>query len=1673
VARNPPGQRLGAQSPSEPFPAARKPTIIAIMPTPDERDMAWLWSRPFWLASTLLLAAFGVWLGLALRGPIAGHPGVVAVVGLEGSQRALPGSVARYRVHARDLVTGGPLANETAKVELRSYAPGRDAKLPLVEGKTDATGQWLAEVKLPDPMPEGLRWISATLPGHPEAWRAEIELIGGTSSSTFLSSDKPWYQPGQTIHLRSLTLADDGNPVAGETVTFEAKTEDGTKVFSETKKTSAHGIASADFVLADEVKLGRYRVEVRGRRVLGDLSVDVKRYALPKGKVSLELDPSSDVDAKTLSGRVSAVWSFGKPLVKAGVTLHFGTTSSAAVFSGKTDDKGSLRFQVPRGGSPLLARVSVEGGTPFEAQLEVPRAKAKPQMEVFVENGEPVLGVENEVFVVTSDAAGNPLATQVGIEPHGGVLQTNERGIGSVRLMMTPEALPWTFNLDTLRDSVQATLSVRRYHGNPELLLRTAHPTLPAGQTVPVRVLASPELDGEVLLGLWKGAQLTAVASGTLVNGAAEIPLVVPARTNGLVRLEATRFTASGPKVGRRMLLVEGASLALKAQLDRPRHAPGETAVIDLSVTGPGGRPTRAALGLSAVDEAFFALADVRPDLEQRFFTIDRALRDPERTSIGSRSQEYRLHPSATRVAPETSGTLDGTPALDDVRNVALAVVSARRALSTQRDMDWDRRRIPWATSRRAERLGGIASLTALALAALALLGFLVYGVKRIREPAFVDAQAVDQERWMVATSGLFVALAVGLLVPWVAALSVITVRDSRVSKEQVVGAVWLLGALAAATWQAHVIRRTGDTAVGRACPGLRRALWLLPTAYFFAELSIAAAVAGNGQWERRLLVDTGRHIALVLVVLTLYQLAFGALSVVRQSAVSTTTRRRRLWLFASRPVFVGLPLTLLALGYFTYRDVKRTPDEDFDEYIEDSYDTADSREGGTGTRAKGEEGSMGNPNRRYAVKGPAENAPSARPLRVRSYFPETLLWMPEIVTDLSGNARVEVPLADSITQYRLSVSAVSDQGLLGSLSLPLEVFQDFFVDVTVPATLTQGDEVTLPVTVFNYLEQPETVKLELEAPGFSTRGAREQTVVLGPRETRGTSFAVTAKLAGQQLVRVKASGTKLADALERKILVHPNGMPVEQLENGLLSQTTRLTTRIPENAIAGGSELTLKVYGGILSQLAESLDGVLARPHGCFEQTSSTTYPNVLVLDFLKRSGSSSPEIERRARAYIDEGYQRLLTFEVSGGGFDWFGRGPANVLLSAYGLLELSDMAKVRPVDEEVLERTRTFLYSKQRSDGTWEYPRHAVYSALSTSSDELATAYVAWALARAGERDPRLDRALARVEQHLTAAGDYELAIAGNALAAAGRKQPALTAATRLAKSARREPGRASWTSEQDGMFYGYGASLGVELTALASHLLSVLDVEPELRKEARAHLVARRESSGAWATTSATVAALRALLDDVPHLGTADQKVSIRVNDVPAGNVIVSKGKRDVYQLVSLSEKLQTGENVIALDGPKNADIAFQLVTLHHVPWTSAARSGGGQTLALQVGYSPTSVSVGKVVDCSVEVAWSRDRPAAMPLVEVGVPPGFEVETEDLEALRAKREIERYSLGPNRVTLYLFSLVKDAPKRFTFRLRAVLPVRAVAPAAKAYAYYEPEVSVRARPFLLTAR
>jgi hypothetical protein len=125
------------------------------------------------------------------------------------------------------------------------------------------------------------------------------------------------------------------------------------------------------------------------------------------------------------------------------------------------------------------------------------------------------------------------------------------------------------------------------------------------------------------------------------------------------------------------------------------------------------------------------------------------------------------------------------------------------------------------------------------------------------------------------------------------------------------------------------------------------------------------------------------------------------------------------------------------------------------------------------------------------------------------------------------------------------------------------------------------------------------------------------------------------------------------------------------------------------------------------VATLVSGMDGLLREPSGCFEQTSSTNYPNVMVLDYLRTNDVADPALVERASGMLDRGYKKLVGFETAQKGYEWFGQAPAHEALTAYGLVQFTDMKRITGVgDDEMMARTAKYL--ETRRDGQGGYLR-----------------------------------------------------------------------------------------------------------------------------------------------------------------------------------------------------------------------------------------------------------------------------------------------------------------------------------------------------------------------------
>ena len=696
---------------------------------------------------------------------------------------------------------------------------------------------------------------------------------------------------------------------------------------------------------------------------------------------------------------------------------------------------------------------------------------------------------------------------------------------------------------------------------------------------------------------------------------------------------------------------------------------------------------------------------------------------------------------------------------------------------------------------------------------------------------------------------------------------------------------------------------------------------------------------------------------------------------------------------------------------------------------------------------------------------------------RLRQYFPETLYWVPELETDGEGRAQIELPMADSITTWRVSVVASDQAGNLGSGQGSIRVFQEFFVEPDLPRFLTVGDEIDIPVALYNYLDTPQTIELEVKpAPWFELRGDATQSVDLAANEVRAAYIPIRVIEFGAQEFQVTAIGSEASDAIVRAVEVVPNGRPQAEVINGQLEAAHTFAISVPRNAVPGTGRVNIKFYPGIVSQAIDGLAGMLHEPYGCFEQTSSVNYPNVLVLDYLRATNQQSPAIELQAEFYINAGYQRLLTFEVPGspGGFSLFGSPPPETMLTAYGLMQFADMAKVHFVDPALLERTVQFLIERQQSNGAWNPQGMAVHVPDDENAGDVATtAYMVWALADAGYADnTAVAKAMTFIADNLVPSetDSYVLAMASNAFAAAG--EPNNEYLDELAERGIHDEAESlRWSSSVTTWLRSYGPIVDIETTAMVAMAFLRSGQHLDLAEQAIRFITANRSEIGGYGSTQATVMALKALLLAAQVGGEGGSAtVTVSLGGTREQSLTIDESNSDVVQQITFDDiGSNPSELVITMEGDRS--VQYQVSTEYYQPWPGPSSTPttppAPQGVRIDVAYDRTELTVNDIVQVSAEVELLSAGTVGTLLIDLGIPPGFTVLTADLDALVDEGFVERYELTGRQIILYLADVSSGQVYELAYRLQARFPIRAQTPSSVAYDYYTPGQSATEPP------
>ena len=325
-------------------------------------------------------------------------------------------------------------------------------------------------------------------------------------------------------------------------------------------------------------------------------------------------------------------------------------------------------------------------------------------------------------------------------------------------------------------------------------------------------------------------------------------------------------------------------------------------------------------------------------------------------------------------------------------------------------------------------------------------------------------------------------------------------------------------------------------------------------------------------------------------------------------------------------------------------------------------------------------------------------------------------LFSGPVTLNAQGEADIPLDLPDFNGTLRLMAVAFTADNY-GSTDTEMVVAAPIVAELNTPRFITPGDQaaIALDLTNLSGAEQKISIKLEALDPLAITDGVR--TVTLKDKQRTTLRFnATTTGSYGLGLMRLTIDGQGGAKPVH---IVRESVLQVQPAYAGE-RQVRRLRLNPGETNVAQASWVSSYYPDSALVSLTVSnrppfnvnrlVEGLLAYPYGCAEQTISRALPWVLIDDAVAKQFGLKPHSQVERAAQVSGAIGRLSGMRNAVGSYNlWSGSSSRDVWLTAYAVGFLQDARDQGfEVPDATLDRSRQWLLEQvqqtSNSFGTW---------------------------------------------------------------------------------------------------------------------------------------------------------------------------------------------------------------------------------------------------------------------------------------------------------------------------------------------------------------------------------
>ena len=670
---------------------------------------------------------------------------------------------------------------------------------------------------------------------------------------------------------------------------------------------------------------------------------------------------------------------------------------------------------------------------------------------------------------------------------------------------------------------------------------------------------------------------------------------------------------------------------------------------------------------------------------------------------------------------------------------------------------------------------------------------------------------------------------------------------------------------------------------------------------------------------------------------------------------------------------------------------------------------------------------------------------------KIRNDFRTTLYWSNTVETDKNGKAEFEFPNADATTNYTITVAGFSEGGDIGLNTTDYFVQMPFELQTKIPNSVLTGDRLIIPLTLVNNTSEAISGRLNINVPRhFESLNIIDDRVKLKPKEVKviKLEYLIGSDVADGNLY-FEFNSKDFKDAFTTTIQTITSGYPVNKVMAN--NQKYGDFEFDISDAIPGTANIQLTVHPNVISDLVTGIERMFRQPNGCFEQVSSSNYPNLLALNYLRNTNFRNQKVEAQAERYLEIGYQKMISYEVDGGGFDWWGKAPAHEGLTAYGLMQLVDMSAVFDVDEQLISRTAKWLLSRRDNEGGWIRKQHALHTWV--GEDLVFNNYIIWGLAEAGYGKDILKEINANYQPTIQSENPYIMALMANTLLIIedDRAEELMDALLKMQHE------KGFWNGINRSITGSGGTGLDIETTALVALAIIKMD-EHEAALRTAIDYLAKAKNQYGFGSTQSTVLALKALVEYAQYAQKTDesgQVILYRGNTI-IGEYAYEAGMTEPIVFDSLQQYFTKDINKLKVrfDGVSKA-LPYDLSINY---FTRLPQNNLVSKVQIETTIENTKAMIGETVRMQVTLKHNAYEVLSNPIAVVGIPSGLSLQPWQLRELQEKNVADYIELWNGYIVFYFRELTND--KTINLDLKAEAAGTFEAPASSAYLYYDNE-------------